>query len=140
MKTCKDVMTASPRVCAPADSLADVAKLMGTENVGSIPVVDRDRLEGIITDRDITVRAVAEGKDPRQTRVRDVMTANAECVRADEPVDRALKLMEERQVRRVPVIDGSGKLVGIIAQADVATRLGDDAETGEMVEAISKPE
>lgn len=140
MQNCQDVMTRNPATCSGQSPVTEAAQLMEREGVGAIPVCENGRLEGILTDRDIAVRVVAGGRDPRQTRIADVMTRDPNCVKADEPIDRALEVMEASQVRRIPVIDGSGKLVGIIAQADIATRLGDDHATGEVVEAISKPE
>jgi CBS domain-containing protein len=133
-------MTKNPATCAPQSPVTEAAQLMEREGVGAIPVCENGKLEGILTDRDIAVRVVASGRDPQQTRIQEVMTRNPDSVKADEPIDRALEVMESRQVRRIPVIDGSGRLVGIIAQADIATRLGDDHATGEIVEAISKPE
>ncbi len=139
MQSCKDVMTKDPSTVSAQAPVTEAAQLMEREGVGSIPVCENGgKLEGILTDRDIAVRVVAGGLNPQQTRIADVMTRDPECVKADEPVDRALEVMETRQVRRIPVIDGGGKLVGIIAQADIATRLGDDHATGEVVEAISK--
>src|SRR5688500_15431171 len=139
MQSCKDVMTKDPSTVSAQSLVTEAAQLMEREGVGSIPVCENGgRLEGILTDRDIAVRVVAGGLNPQQTRIADVMTRDPECVKADEPIDRALEVMESRQVRRIPVIDGGGKLVGIIAQADIATRLGDDHATGEVVEAISK--
>ena len=140
MRSCQDVMTKNPATCGPQSPVTEAAQLMEREGVGAIPVCENGKLEGILTDRDIAVRVVASGRDPRQTKIQDVMTRDPECVKADESVDRALEVMESRQVRRIPVIDGGGRLVGIIAQADIATRLGDDHATGEVVEAISKPE
>lgn len=131
-------MTKNPATCSSQSPVVEAAQMMEREGVGAIPVCENGRLEGILTDRDIAVRVVAGGMDPRQTRIGDVMTRDPECVKADEPVDRALEVMESRQVRRIPVIDGAGKLVGIIAQADIATRLNDDNATAEVVEAISK--
>ncbi|MEX2270413.1 MAG: CBS domain-containing protein [Vicinamibacterales bacterium] len=133
-------MTKNPATCGPQSPVTEAAQLMEREGVGSIPVCENGKLEGILTDRDIAVRVVASGKDPRQTKIQDVMTHDPESVKASDSIDRALEMMESRQVRRIPVIDGGGKLVGIIAQADIATRLGDDQATGEVVEAISKPE
>lgn len=133
-------MTRNPATCSTESPVVEAARLMEREGVGSIPVTQDGHLEGIVTDRDIALRVVASGKDPRQTKISDVMTRDPECVKADEPVDRALEVMESRQVRRIPVIDGGGKLVGIIAQADIATRLHDDNATAEVVEAISRPE
>lgn len=140
MRSCQDVMTKNPATCGPQSPVTEAAQLMEREGVGSIPVCENGKLEGILTDRDIAVRVVASGKDPRQTKIQDVMTHDPESVKASDSIDRALEMMESRQVRRIPVIDGGGKLVGIIAQADIATRLGDDQATGEVVEAISKPE
>jgi CBS domain-containing protein len=136
-RNCQDVMTKNPTTCHEGSPVMDAAKLMESEGVGSIPVCEDGKLVGIVTDRDIALRVVASGRDPKQTTIQDVMTRDVECVSADEPIDRALEVMESRQVRRIPVIDGGGKLVGIIAQADIA-RMGDDHATGEVVEAISK--
>lgn len=138
MQNCQDVMTRNPTTCSPQSPVTEAAQLMEREGVGAIPVCDNGKLEGILTDRDIAVRVVAGGRDPRQTTIGDVMTRDPKCVSADEPINRALEVMESSQVRRIPVIDGAGKLVGIIAQADIATRLNDDNATGEVVEAISR--
>jgi len=138
MQICQDVMTKNPTTCSPQSPVTEAAQLMEREGVGAIPVCDNGKLEGIVTDRDIAVRVVAGGRDPRQTTIGDVMTRDPKCVSADEPINRALEVMESSQVRRIPVIDGAGKLVGIIAQADIATRLNDDHATGEVVEAISR--
>ena len=140
MRSCQEVMTKNPATCSSESPVVEAARLMERGGVGAIPVCENGRLEGIVTDRDIAVRVVAGGKDPRHTRISEVMTRDPECVKADEPIDRALEVMESRQVRRIPVIDGGGRLVGIIAQADIATRLNDDHATSEVVEAISKPE
>lgn len=137
-QSCQDVMTKNPTTCSPQSPVTEAAQLMEREGVGAIPVCDNGKLEGIVTDRDIAVRVVAGGRDPRQTTIGDVMTRDPKCVSADEPINRALEVMESSQVRRIPVIDGAGKLVGIIAQADIATRLNDDNATGEVVEAISR--
>lgn len=136
-RNCQDVMTKNPATCQETSPVVDAAKLMEREGVGSIPVCEDGKLVGIVTDRDIALRVVASGLDPRQTKIQDVMTREVESVSADAPIDRALEVMESRQVRRIPVIDGGGKLVGIIAQADIA-RMGDDHATGDVVQAISK--
>ena len=138
MQSCKDVMTKAPATCSGQSPVREAAQLMEREGVGAIPVCENGKLEGILTDRDIAVRVVAGGLNPQETRIADVMTRDPECVKADDRIDRALEVMESRQVRRIPVIDAGGKLVGIIAQADIATRLNDDHATGEVVEAISK--
>ena len=137
----RDVMTKDPVFCQPGDSLMKVAELMKQEDVGSVPVVESvgsRRLIGIITDRDIVVKAIAEGRSPDAATVKDAMTANPVSCREEDDLDHALKLMKERQVRRMPIVDSAGHLTGIIAQADVATRVNKDSKTGELVEAISE--
>jgi CBS domain-containing protein len=119
-----------------------VAEVMKVEDVGSVPVVDsRDsrHLMGIVTDRDLVVKVLAEGKTVDRATARDAMTANPSCCREDDDVERAMEAMKDRQVRRMPIVDSGGRLTGIIAQADVATRLHKDAKTGDLVEAISEP-
>ena len=134
----RDVMTKDPVFCQPGDSLTKVANIMKQEDVGSVPVVESvgsRRLVGIITDRDIVVKAIAEGRSPEAATVTDAMTPNPVSCREEDDVDHALKLMKERPVRRMPIVDSAGQLTGIIAQADVATRVN---KTGELVEAISE--
>ncbi|MBA2258246.1 MAG: CBS domain-containing protein [Acidobacteria bacterium] len=142
MPKCSEVMTREPVCCEPGDSVTQVAMLMKTEDVGSIPVVDsrQDRkLVGIVTDRDLVVNVLAGGMAVGTATVREAMTANPESCREDEDVKKAVDLMADRQVRRMPIVDEAGRLCGIIAQADVATRVKRDATTGELVEAISEP-
>jgi len=137
----RDVMTKDPVFCQPGDSLTTVANIMKQKDVGSVPVVESDgsrRLVGIITDRDIVVKAIAEGRSAEAATVKDAMTPNPVSCREEDDVDHALKLMKERQVRRMPIVDSAGLLTGIIAQADVATRVNKDSKTGELVEAISE--
>ena len=138
MAKCREVMTKDPASCDATETVSKVASLMKQHDVGSVPVAESDRLVGIVTDRDIVLKVVAAGRNPEQTQVRDAMTPNPVCCREDDDLEQALKLMKERQVRRMPIVDGSGRLSGIIAQADVATRLNKDAKTGELVEAISE--
>jgi CBS domain-containing protein len=140
MRNCQDVMTKHPATCRESAPVMDAARLMEREGVGSIPVCEDGKLTGIVTDRDIALRVVADGRDPRETRIQDVMTRDPDCVSADDPIDRAIEVMETRQVRRIPVIEAGGRLVGIIAQADIATRLDEPNATAEVVEAISRPE
>jgi CBS domain-containing protein len=102
-----------------------------------VPVVENDRLVGTVTDRDITVRVVAEGRDPESTMVREIASTDVVSVEPQQDLSEALRLMAEHQVRRLPVVEND-RLVGIVAQADVA-READDAQTGELVEEISKP-
>jgi CBS domain-containing protein len=142
MPKCNEVMTREPVSCEATDSIRRVAEIMKAEDVGSVPVVDSKssrRLVGIVTDRDIVVKVLAGSAKVESATVRDAMTANPASVREDEDVNRAVALMSERQVRRMPVVDAEGKLAGIIAQADVATRVKKDQQTGELVEAISEP-
>jgi CBS domain-containing protein len=142
MPKCSEVMTRDPVCCEPGDSVTHVAEVMKHKNVGSLPVVESGgsrRLVGIVTDRDLVTKVVATGLNVANTSVRDAMTANPSSCREDDDIDRAVSMMAERQVRRMPVVDKSGGLTGIIAQADVATRVRRDGKTGEMVEAISEP-
>ena len=142
MPKCHDVMTHDPACCEPGDSITRVAGMMKREDVGSVPVVDshEDRqLIGIVTDRDVVVKVVADGVDVERATVRDAMTAEPAFVREDDDVQRAVERMSERQVRGMPVVDAQGRLSGIIAQADVATRVRRDQTTGALVEAISEP-
>ena len=139
---CQDVMTPAPVCCVPDDAVVDVARLMRAQDIGAIPVVaDRDsqRLIGMVTDRDLAVRVVAEGRDARETVVRDVMSMQPVVCLVSDLYQQALQAMGEHQVRRIPVVDAEGRLAGIIAQADVATRLAQPSTTGAVVEAISEP-
>jgi CBS domain-containing protein len=134
-------MTRDPVSCVPGDTVIRVAQIMKQQDVGSVPVVDGEsrRLVGIVTDRDLVVKVLAEGRSTDAATVEAAMTRNPASCRETEDVDRAVKLMGDRQVRRMPIVDGDGRLVGIIAQADVATRVNRDQKTGELVEAISEP-
>ncbi|MEO6213604.1 MAG: CBS domain-containing protein [Vicinamibacterales bacterium] len=141
MSKCSDVMTHEPVCCVPDDSVTEVASVMKREDVGSVPVVESHqdkKLVGIVTDRDLVVKILAGGLSTERATVRDAMTANpASCTEQDD-VSKAVELMSDRQVRRMPIVDASGRLTGIIAQADVATRVQSDRKTGELVEAISE--
>jgi CBS domain-containing protein len=140
MTNCRDVMTPQPQCCEPGDPVTRVASMMKEENVGSIPVVDSrgsSQLVGIVTDRDLVTKLVAAGRDLAAATAADAMTPNPATVRESDDVDRAIALMSDKQVRRVPVVDDAGRLTGIIAQADVATRVSHDKQTGQMVESIS---
>lgn len=142
MPKCSDVMTRDPICCEPGESIPHAAQIMKQEDVGSVPVVDSQsskRLVGIITDRDIVVKVIADGASIEHARVRDAMTGQPASCREDDDLDNAVRLMAERQVRRMPIVDSNGRLCGIIAQADVATRVHRDDKTGELVEAISEP-
>jgi CBS domain-containing protein len=141
MPKCSEVMTREPVCCQPADSISKVAEVMKREDVGSVPIVSANadgRLVGIVTDRDIVLKVLAGGRSVDGATAQDAMTSNPACCREDDDVSRAVSLMEERQVRRMPVVGADGRLTGIIAQADIATRLNRDRTTGELVEAISE--
>ena len=142
MATCGEVMTREPACCEPGDSIQKIAQLMKNEDVGALPVVESQssrKLVGIVTDRDIVVRVVAGGRTVENATARDAMTNGPVTSREDEDINKALALMAERKVRRIPVVDAGGALRGIIAQADIATRIHKDKTTGELVEAISEP-
>jgi CBS domain-containing protein len=114
---------------------------MRDRNIGAVPVV-RDsgkRVLGILTDRDLAIRVLATGRDPKQARVEDVMTSQLFICQAEDGVDRAVEVMEEHQVRRIPIVEDGGRLVGMIAQADIATRLEAPHVLAELVEEISRP-
>ena len=136
-KPIRDVM--SSNVCSvDADKpVAYAAKMMRDEDVGLAPIVEGDRLVGTLTDRDIAIRVVAEGKDPDSTSVREVASTDLVTIDPEQNLDEALRLMAQHQVRRLPVVAEDGRLVGVVAQADVA-REGDDRRTGDVVEQISK--
>jgi len=130
-------MTSNVRAAASTESLADAAQMMKEEDVGSLPVVEDDRLIGILTDRDIIVRAVAERVDPQSISVGDVASRELVTVEPDQDLDEALSLMARHRVRRLPVV-ADGRLVGILAQADVAIE-AEGKNAGEMLEEISQP-
>lgn len=137
-KRVQDVMTERPRAIVQALTVSEAAEIMELEDVGSLPVVEeRSRLIGIVTDRDIVVRAIAKKRDPEEARVFEIMSTEPVTVEPEAKLDSAVELMSLHQVRRLPVaVDG--ELVGMLAQADVAIEAG-DKKTGEVVEDISEP-
>ena len=141
MMKCSEVMTKNPVCCLPNDSVAKAAGLMKSEDIGSIPVIDNEqtrRLVGIVTDRDLALEIVAEGLDAKSTKVETVMTRKVVTCLADDDLQKALDAMAEHQLRRIPVVDNGNKILGIIAQADVATRVDEPEKTAEMVKEISQ--
>ena len=136
-KTIKDAMTSNPKTVTSDQTVADAARIMKQEDAGVVPIVDGDRLVGVVTDRDITITVVAEGKDPQSTRVTEIASRDLVTVDPQQDLDEALRLMAQHQVRRLPVVEEDGRLVGILAQADVAQHTSDE-RTGEVVEEISK--
>ena len=136
-KSIQDVMTQNPCAIDANQPVSYAAKMMRDEDVGLAPIVEGDRLIGTLTDRDIAVRVVAEGRDPQTVNVREVASTDVITVDPQQGLDEALKLMARHQVRRLPVVEEDGRLVGVIAQADVA----DEAKAkkvGELVEEISR--
>jgi CBS domain-containing protein len=132
----QELMTVKPRTVKTGDSIVDAAKLMRGEDAGIAPIVDGERLVGVLTDRDIAIRVVAEGKDPATTKVEEVASHELVTLDPGQGLDEALRLMAQHQVRRLPVVEQDGKLVGIVAQADVAKH-ADAERTGKVVEEIS---
>ena len=132
----RDVMTSNPSTVETSASVLEAAKIMASQDVGPVPVVEGDRLTGIVTDRDIVVRVLAEGRDPSSTTVGEIASSDLVTVTPDDDLQEALETMASAQARRLPVVEGD-RVVGIVAQADVA-RQGQDAQTGEVVEEISR--
>ena len=133
----KDVMTSNPCAIDADKTVAYAAKMMREEDVGLAPIVEGDKLIGMLTDRDIAIRVVAEGRDPDQVKVADVASKQVVTIDPQQDLEEALRIMAKHQVRRLPVVEEDGKLVGVVAQADIA-REGDDTQTGKLVEEISK--
>lgn len=137
---CREFMTSNPATCSPEDNLQDCARLMLERNCGEIPVVDREqgnKLLGVITDRDIVLRSVAQGRNPLELKVRDCMTSPCISVTPETSLENCIRILEENQIRRVPVVDENGACIGIVAQADVA-RLGPQDKAGELLREVSK--
>ena len=136
----QDIMSKNPAVVTPDTRLTEAARLMKTQDVGMLPVVDAEgskRLVGVVTDRDITVRHVAEGHT-QECSVREAMTSNVRTARPDDDVKDVMRLMGEEQVRRIPIVDERGQVVGVVAQADIA-RKADDDKAERTIEKISQP-
>ena len=135
-KKARDVMTPECKCAAENDTILDAAKRLTELDVGAMPICgEDDRLKGMITDRDIVVKVLAQGKDPSSTTVGELAQGKPVTIGADDPIEEALQVMSERKVRRLPVIDNQ-RCVGIISQADVATNLPEE-KVGDLVEAIS---
>jgi len=140
MMQIKNIMTRNPECIRPDSTLYEAARKMRDLDVGPLPVCgDDDRLAGMITDRDITVRAIAEGKDPKTTPVREVMTEELAFVFEDQRIDEAASTMQERQVRRLVVLNRDKRLVGIVSLGDLATQTGDAQRSGEVLDEVSEP-
>jgi CBS domain-containing protein len=140
METCKDVMTKNPICCLSNDNVMRAARLMKDKDIGSIPVIENEltrKLVGIVTDRDLALEIVAEGHNPSTINVEDVMTRSIVTCHAEDDLDKALEAMSQHQLRRIPIVDSQNRIVGIIAQADVATRIDQPEKTAEVVKEIS---
>jgi CBS domain-containing protein len=132
----RDLMTSNPRRLESGSNASEAARLMRDEDVGLIPVVEGERLVGTVTDRDIALRVVAEGKTAESTTVGEIASREIVTIDPQQDLDEALRLMARHQVRRLPVVEGDGTLVGIVAQADVAQHASDE-QTGDVVRDIS---
>ncbi len=140
-QTCRDIMTARVACCLPTDTVEQVAQLMKSEDIGPVPVIENReslRLIGIVTDRDLVLKVIAERREAKNTRVEEIMTRDPVTCRPEDELEAAPDAMAQHQVRRIPVVENHNRLVGIIAQADVATRLGEPEETAELVKEISQ--
>ena len=135
--TVRDAMTENPRAIGRDSTVVEAANIMRDEDVGIVPIVDGDKLVGTLTDRDIAIRVVAEGRDTDTTKAEEVASREIVTIDPQQDLDDALRLMARHQVRRLPVVEEDGKLVGIVAQADIAEHATDE-QTGELVEEISK--
>jgi CBS domain-containing protein len=141
MKTCEEVMTKKPVCCLPDDMVINVAQLMKRDNIGSIPVVDDEKTQkiiGIVTDRDLALKIVAEGGDANSIKVELVMTRHVISCHAGDDLQKALDAMSQHQLRRIPIVDDDNRILGIIAQADVATRVNQPEKTAAMVKEVSR--
>ncbi|MCW5771443.1 MAG: CBS domain-containing protein [Rhodospirillaceae bacterium] len=133
-----EIMTPQVQIATPQQSIADAARMMAELDVGAIPVAENDRLVGMITDRDIAIRAVAAGKSPGQCKIGEVMTKDVKFVYADESDDDLARNMSLLQLRRLPVIDRDKRLVGIVSLGDLATAAGGDGKAGDALAGVSE--
>ena len=136
MTTARDIMTSGPDIIDAQSTVLEAAKKLAGDDIGALPICDNGKLKGMITDRDIVVKVLAQGKDAEGTKVLDLVQGEAITIGADDSIEEALRTMSKYQVRRLPVIDGTD-LVGIVSQADVARNLPEE-KVGELVEAISQ--
>ena len=136
-KTARDIMTADPRIMQMGDSAADIAKVLADENIGAVIICDGERLQGMVTDRDLAVGVLAKGKDPQSCSASDLIDGReVVTIGADDDIDLAIDTMKDKAVRRLPVIDGD-RVVGLVAQADIA-KVANDKQVGRLVETISE--
>ena len=135
----KEVMTRAVETVRPDQSIQEAAAKMKSLDVGPMPVTEGDRLVGMLTDRDIVIRAVADGRDARTTKVRDAMTTDVVSCREDDDVKDAAQKMKERQIRRLVVVDGAQKVCGIVSLGDIAVDTHNDKMSGDVLEQVSRP-
>lgn len=134
----RDVMTANPRCVGENDAIRDAARIMREADTGVVPVVDGRKIIGMITDRDIVVRGVAEGKNVGDARVNELMSRNVRTVRDDARVDEVLQLMSSSDIRRVPVVNTNDEIVGIVSIGDISMKTSKDDKVGQAIESISE--
>ncbi|HEY0159989.1 MAG TPA: CBS domain-containing protein [Thermoanaerobaculia bacterium] len=134
----RDVMTANPETVSDGDSIRDVARIMKDSDTGVVPVVDGRKIIGLITDRDIVVRGVAEGRDIETLRVNEIMTKSVRSVREDATVNDALQMMSSADIRRIAVVNSNDELVGIVSIGDISTNTNADGKVGKALESISE--
>ena len=134
----RDVMTPNPQCVTERDGILQAARIMRDEDTGVVPVVEGKKIIGLITDRDIVVRAIAEGKDVNNVRVNEVMTKQVRSVKEDTTVDEVLGLMSSAEIRRVPVVNNINEIIGIVSIGDLSTRTDKDNKVGRAVEEISE--
>lgn len=139
MKQIKDIMTANVEVVSPDTTIREAAQRMRDLDVGSLPVCDGNRLLGMVTDRDITIRATAQGMDPATTHALEAMTQGIVYCFEDQPVEEAAKLMGAKQIRRLPVLNRDKQLVGILSLGDLSVEADKDVMAGQTLEKISEP-
>ena len=135
----KDVMTRAVETVRPDQTLQEAAAKMKSLDVGPMPVTEGDRLVGMLTDRDIVIRAVAEGKDSRTAKVREAMTSDVVCCKEDDDVSAAATKMKDRQIRRIVVVDAQQRVAGIVSLGDIAVDTSDEKMSGRVLEEVSKP-
>ena len=141
MKKCNEVMTKNPVCCVPDNMVIKAADLMKSDHVGSIPVIENEqtqKLVGIVTDRDLALKVVAEGLDAKSTKVETIMTRKVVTCSPEDDVQKAVDAMSKHQLRRIPVVDDDNKILGIIAQADVAIHFDHPKKTAAMIKEISQ--
>jgi CBS domain-containing protein len=135
----RDILTSNPETIHPDATICEAARKMKEYDIGMLPVCDGERLVGSLTDRDLTIRAIAEGYDPLKTKVREVMTAKVcYCSEADD-VEKAAHVIEKQQIRRLPVLDRNSRLIGIVSVGDFAVRTRDEHLVEEVMEHVCEP-